>query len=232
MRHPAPLTTPKVYSLFTPRKPGAWLSHMAGLAAWPTILSTFLMFAEGKDDLRRVIESLDQFAPEEIDRSRVVIIGKVTTGDRTSSVYWYEIPWNSDLIENQFVRLLIMFQSYNLSSCSKRKVQWTYVTTYILHGGQHFGANEGIFVARTFPKIPRFPALSLVFVVSRVGGNIPTKNPSKTPKTPAILNRCHLQISVLFENLCCRQDPEHCQHGGWWHCLWYLYRLGLQQCEG
>ena len=60
----------------------------AGLAAWPAILSIFLMFAEGKDDLRRVIESLDQFAPEEIDRSRVVIIGKeVTTGDRMSSVY-------------------------------------------------------------------------------------------------------------------------------------------------
>lgn len=61
---------------------------MAGPAAWPAILSIFLMFAEGKDDLRRVIESLDQFAPEEIDRSRVVIIGKeVTTGDRTNSVY-------------------------------------------------------------------------------------------------------------------------------------------------
>ena len=84
-----------------------------------------------------------------------------------------------------------------------------------LLGLQHFGANEGILVAGTFPKIPRFPARSLVFVVSRVGGNIPTKNPSKTPKTPDILNRGQLQISVLFENLCCRQDPEHCQHGGW-----------------
>lgn len=64
---------------------------MAGPAGPPS--STFLMFAEGKDDLRRVIESLDQFAPEEIDRSRIVIIGKeVTERVRFIDMKFHEIP--------------------------------------------------------------------------------------------------------------------------------------------
>ena len=42
---------------------------------------------------------------------------------------------------------------------------------------------------------------------------------------------CHLHLSAVWK-FGLWQDPEYCQHGGWWHCLRYLYRLGLQQCEG
>ena len=83
-------------------------------------------------------------------------------------------------------------------------------------GGSILEPMKGFLLLGHFQKFHRFPALSLVFVVSWVGGNIfPQKIHPKPPKHHAILNRCHLQISVLFENLCCRQDPEHCQHGGW-----------------
>ena len=96
-----------------------------------------------------------------------------------------------------------MFRCYNLSSCSKRNVTVDVCHyTYVLHGtkinawGQHFGANEGIFVARTFPKIPQVSSPFVGFCCI-LGGrqHFSTKNLSKTPKTP-----CYSE-SLSFANL-------------------------------